>query len=262
MSGGIAAIIGAAIGAIATTVGVIVTTILKNRADAQQRQDAQNIERKRQERELVQERERQRQELVRRYLFQLQDAVKSLRLRLTNWAERGGEPWAESVDPGYWDITTLYAFGRALAAERILILEGVYAAIDDQFPGLADSLQDSKSVDQVLKRHLEQLFRYHRRALDESLLQWRPEGYRLLMYTEWRRRYEDPSSGLDRLLKPTTASLKSLSPEQDLEGLIKELADIESELKKATSLPVKDKQELPASPPPGEHATSTPSRTE
>ena len=226
MSSGIAAIIGAAIGAIATAAGVIVQAVLSNRAEAQRRREARDSDR-----------ERQRRELAQRYLFQLQDAVVSLRLRLENWARQGGEPWAESVDPGYWDITTLYALGRALAAERILSLEGVYTALDEQFPGLAESLRSS-SVDRVLQAGLRRLFYYHRLALAESLLERHPEGYRLLMYTEWRRRYEDPSSGLDRLLEPTTASLQSLSPERDLDQLIKALAGITSELGKATSLPV------------------------
>ncbi len=93
--------------------------MLKNRADAEQRREARESGR-----------ERQRRELVQRYLFQLQDAVVSPRLRLENWAWRGGQTVSESVDPGYWDVTILYALGRALAAERILSLEGVYAAIE------------------------------------------------------------------------------------------------------------------------------------
>ena len=76
----------------------------------------------------------------------------------------------------------LYALGRALAAERILSLEGVYATIDQQFSGRAELLSSS-SVDEALQAGFHQLFRYHRLALAESLLEWRPEGYRLLMYT-------------------------------------------------------------------------------
>src|SRR2546423_5928728 len=150
MSGGIAVIIGTAIGAVATIAAVMVQAMLSNRAEAQRRREVRDSDR-----------ERQRRELAQRYLFQLQDAVVSLRLRLENWAHRGGQPWAESVDPGYWDVTTLYALGRALAAERILSLEGVYAAIDEQFPDLAESLRRS-SVDRVLQAGLQRPFRYHR----------------------------------------------------------------------------------------------------
>lgn len=227
MSSGIAAIIGAAIGAIATIVGVIVQAVLKKQADAEERREARESDR-----------ERQRRDLVQRYLFQLQDAVVSLRLRLENWSRRGGQAYSESIDPGYWDVTTLYALGRALAAERILSLEGVYATIEQQFPDSAESLRHS-SVDRILQAGLRQFFRYHRLALAESLLERGPDGYRLMMYTEWRRRYEDPSSGLDRLLEPTTASLQRLTSERDLEQLIEPLADVASLLGKMTSMPVK-----------------------
>ncbi len=226
LSSGIAAIIGAAIGAIATAAGVIVQAVLKNRADAEQRREARESDR-----------EGQRRDLVQRYLFQLQDAVVSLRLRLENWARRGGQAWSESIDPGYWDVTTLYALGRALAAERILSLDGVYASIEQQFPGRAKPLRDS-SVDRILQVGLRQLFRHHRLALAESLLEREPEGYRLMMYTEWRRRYEDPLSGLDRLLEPTIASLQRLTPERDLDQLIESLANIASLLWEMTDMPV------------------------
>jgi hypothetical protein len=225
MSGAITALIGATIGAIATVVAMVVQTTLASRADAERRREARENDQ-----------ERARRELVRRYLFQLQDAVVSLQRRLDNWARRGGQAWSESVDPGYWDVTTLYALGRALAAERILSLEGVYAAIDQQFSGRAELLSSS-SVDEALQAGFHQLFRYHRLALAESLLEWRPEGYRLLMYTEWRRRYEDPSFGLDRLLGPTRASLQRLSPERDLDQLIESLAKIASRLESAKSIP-------------------------
>ena len=245
MSDGIAAIIGAAIGAIATAAGVIVQTLLRNRADAERRRETRESDQ-----------ERQRRELAQRYLFQVQDAVVSLRMRLENWAWHGGQRWAESVDPGYWDITTLFALGRALAAERILSLEGVYGIIDQQYPGLAEPLR-SASVDKALGANLRRLFYYHRLALAESMLERRSEGYRLLMYTEWRRRYEDASSGLDRLLEPTMSSLQDLRPQRDLERLIKSLDDIASWLGKATGVPssIKDDQELPASLPQGEHET-------
>src|SRR5436189_4824530 len=110
MSGAVAAIIGAAIGAVATVGGLVAQSLFQRRSDALQRQEAREAE----------ARER-RAALARRYLFQLQDAVDSLRYRLDNWAARGGQPWAASVDAGYWEITTLYALARALAAERILM---------------------------------------------------------------------------------------------------------------------------------------------
>jgi hypothetical protein len=223
MLAAVTAIIGAVIGAIATVAAVTVQSRLSSQADARRRQETRDSDR-----------ERQRMELARHYLFQLRDAVVSLQKRLENWAHHGGQPWAESIDPGYWDITTLYALGRALAAERVLILEGANAAIAEQFPALGESMQNS-SVEQIVRTSLRRLFYYHRLALAESLLDQRQEGYRLLMYTEWRRRYEDPSSGLDRLLEPTMTSLEALSPEKDLDRLIKSLDGIASELGTALS---------------------------
>ncbi len=225
MSGAITALIGATIGAIATVVAMVVQTTLASRADAERRREARENDQ-----------ERARRELVRRYLFQLQDAVVSLQRRLGNWAgvevRHGRSPSIQATGMS----PALYALGRALAAERILSLEGVYATIDQQFSGRAELLSSS-SVDEALQAGFHQLFRYHRLALAESLLEWRPEGYRLLMYTEWRRRYEDPSFGLDRLLGPTRASLQRLSPERDLDQLIESLAKIASRLESAMSIP-------------------------
>jgi hypothetical protein len=176
MLAAVTAIIGAAIGAIATVVAVAVQARISSQADARRRQEERDSDR-----------ERRRMELAQRYLFQFRDAVVSLQKRLENWAHHGGQPWAESVDPGYWDITTLYALGRALAAERIMALEGVHVAVAEQFPPLAEAMQKS-SIEQVLQGSLRRLFYYHRLALAESLLDRGQQGYRLLMYTEWRRR--------------------------------------------------------------------------
>jgi hypothetical protein len=67
--------------------------------------------------------------LARRYLFQLGDAVDSLQHRVDNWAHRGGLEFSEGKFPGYWEVTSLYAVARALGAERILDLEGVYVEL-------------------------------------------------------------------------------------------------------------------------------------
>jgi hypothetical protein len=218
MLAAVTAIIGAVVGAAAIIAAAVVQGRLSSQADARRRQEDSDSDRARLMRELAQ-----------RYLFPLKDAVVSLRKRLENWAYKDGEPWAESVDPGYWDATTLYALGRALAAERVLALEGVSAGIAECFPGLAESMKNPR-VEQVVRDGLQWLFYYHRLALAESLLDQDRDGYRLLMYTEWRRRYEDSSSGLDQLLAPTMASLRALSSETDLGRLIQGLDILASEL--------------------------------
>jgi hypothetical protein len=55
--------------------------------------------------------------------------VDSLQHRVDNWAHRGGLEFPEGRFPGYWEVTSLYAVARALGAERILDLEGVYVEL-------------------------------------------------------------------------------------------------------------------------------------
>ena len=225
MSEGTTAILSAAIAAAITAAALILQTALVNRADSKKRLESQRTDR-----------ERKRRELTQRYLFQLLDATESLRRRLENWAHHGGQPWSESVDPGYWDATTIYAFGRALAAERILSLDGAYAAIHELFPSLSEALQPL-TIDRAIQKNLQFLFYYHRMALAESLLDARTDSCRLLMYTEWRQRYNDPSAGLSQLLEPTKASLQDLNPQHDLDELSVTLASISSQISTAMTPP-------------------------
>lgn len=150
------------------------------------------------------------QALAQSYLFQFQEAVESLRYRINNWADRGGPSWSESKDPGYWDITTLYALGRALGAERVLALEGVYPALERVGRGLAPRQVE----DAVQKAVRPNLFYYHRLTLAESVLDRGPDGFRLLTYTEFRHRYEDAQWGLQPGLKPVTDVLARLDREE------------------------------------------------
>ena len=88
---------------------------------------------------LLQERQRI---LARRYLYQLGDAVESLRCRVNNWAHHGGPGFSEGRYPGYWEVTSLYAVARALGAERILALEGVYVELQAFSSGAAANLPE------------------------------------------------------------------------------------------------------------------------
>jgi hypothetical protein len=215
MSEALAAIIGAAIGAVATVGGLVAQGVLQRRSDALQRREARELE----------TRER-RQAVAHRYLFQLQDAVDSLRYRFENWTGRGGRPWAASVDAGYWEITTMYALARALAAERVLMLEGVYPQLESASPGLGRFLIET-SVEGALGANLRRLFYYHRLALAESALQREADGFRIVTYSEFRRRYEDPSSGLGELLAPAMGAIERIDDRTML--ALKQLLDEISE---------------------------------
>jgi hypothetical protein len=164
--------------------------------------------------------------LAQRYLFQLRDAVESLDARVHNWAERGGAPFAESRDPGYWQVTTLYAIGRALAAERILDLEGVYIQIEAAFKCRLERRQVEEAIRQATKN---ELFYYHRLAMAESILDRGPDGFRLLTYTEFRQRLADPAWELEIVLEPVTKALASLD-DTKLRRLRADLASLNEQL--------------------------------
>lgn len=199
VSGAEAAVLGAAVGAVATVGVAVVQAVFHQRAEAGRRQEAREATVR-----------HERTTLVRKYLFQLQDAVESFDVRLANWADFGGEEHSERVDPGYWRISTLYVVARALAAERILVLEGVYPQLENASPGLGEFLKRS-SVDHAIRNALGgSLFQYHRMALADLAVDREADGFRVVTYTEFRRRCEDVGWGADQLLETTYAALAPL----------------------------------------------------
>ena len=110
MSGAIASLLGALVGGLAAIGGAW----LQARSTARlQREEAARQEEHRQAERTALLRDRRRV-LARRRLFQLGDAVDSLRHRVNNWANRGGLEYSEGRFPGYWEVTSLYAVARAL----------------------------------------------------------------------------------------------------------------------------------------------------
>jgi hypothetical protein len=237
----IAGLIGAVIGGAAALGGAIVQA--RGAADTERRRrDAE--ERRRQEDLKTQAADR-RQALTRRYLFGLQDSAESLRRRLKNWADLWGKQVAEAADPGYWDVTTLYAVARALAAERVLALEAVYPVLETDFPDLAQFFKDH-GVDHALEDTTgERLFRYHRLSLAEAALERESDEFRVLIFSEFRRRYEDPRWGLKRLLTPAIAALNGLS-KSDMKKLERQLGEIAGTLESVTKVPVAPRAESQA----------------
>ena len=68
------------------------------------------------------ERARESRELLCRYIFQLLNAVNSLRYRLENLRDSGGR---DAMSESYFETSTLYAFGRVLGIERVMEMEGI-----------------------------------------------------------------------------------------------------------------------------------------
>lgn len=196
MSAAISSLLGALIGGLAAIGG----SWLQGRNAARLRR-AESMEH-------LQERQRL---IARRYLYQLGDAVDSLRTRVDNWANRGGLEYTKELYPEYWEVTSLYAVARALGAERILDLEGVYVELHALSSGEAAEFP-RHAVEDAVKEAFGFL-RYHRLALAEAVLDRADDEFRVLIYSEFVRRYEDPQWNLKLLLEPARRAFDSIDEE-------------------------------------------------
>jgi hypothetical protein len=158
--------------------------------------------------ELLQERQRL---LARRYLYQLGDAVDSLWTRVDNWAHRGGYEYSKRLYPDYWEETSLYAVARALGAERILDLEGIYVELHAL--SSSDAAKFPRHAVEEAVREAFGFLRYHRLVLAEAVLDRTGNEFRLLIYSEFLRRYEDPQWNLKSLLEPARQAFASIDKE-------------------------------------------------
>jgi hypothetical protein len=208
MSEAVVALVGALLGGLAAVGGAAVQAHSARKLEDQRaaREEARRRE------ETIEQAHKHRRSLARRYLFQYKDAVDSVLHRVDNWARQGGQQHAERRDPGYWDATTLYAVGRALGAERLLSLEAVYVELEalSDDPGVR---LRQRAVDDALDHVMgDYLFHYHRLALAEAVVERDGDSFRLLTYTEFRRRYDDPAWNLELLLEPARDALNALTP--------------------------------------------------
>lgn len=133
-----------------------------------------------------------RQRVLRdRYLAHLQDALESLWHRLHNLANRGGRG---TMSRDYFEYTTLYAIGRALACERVLILDGMRTSLGIADPKLRDEICRAPVINSLSKpfRH------YNRVALAESMLSRGNATWHIETYPQFVERWSSaPTSGHD-----------------------------------------------------------------
>ena len=121
----------------------------------------------------------QRRELIETHFLQLQDALESLYYRINNLRDWGGKG---VMTDDYFRLTSVYAIGRVLAYESLLVSRGIYAKLH---------------YDNALKRRLksglhrinhgmddQRFLHYHRVQLADSLL----NGDRVVSYTEFLSR--------------------------------------------------------------------------
>jgi len=188
---------------------------------------------------------RLKEALVERHLLALQEAVESLWFRLDNVANQGGRGIMNRNDPTYWEITSVYALGRALGAERLLGLEGVFPRVATAWPELGGVLTENRIDRRVKDVFGDALFHYEIVLLAEGVLLKNQDGanMRLMTYSEFRRTFHDESSGLRESVAPAIDALESMDREQN-EQIRDCLSGIATELSKVTEVP----RTIPARP--------------
>jgi hypothetical protein len=150
-----------------------------------------------------------REILIQRYLFQLQDALEMLGYRLENLVVQGGR---SVMSKEYFQTTTLYAFGRVLAMERIFALEAVYPQLDAIYPTLGKHLMEREyRIDLQLPSRF---YQYDRIALAEAVIVHEGDVFRTRTYLEFRQMYEAENSQEKQWLESASAAIQRLSDEQ------------------------------------------------
>lgn len=126
----------------------------------------------------------ERREIIETYFLQLQDAVESLYYRINNLRDWGGKG---VMSDEYFRLTSVFAIGRVLAYESLLVSKGIYAKLH---------------YDEALKRKLkgglhrlnhglddQHFLHYHRVQLAEALL----HEEKVVPFTEFLSRAASPA---------------------------------------------------------------------
>lgn len=175
---------------------------------------------------------RRRRAVAVKYLFQLQDAVESLWYRLDNAAHHRA---AEVTTDAYLRTSSLYALGRVLCLERILVLEGAYSEIAALDERLAAFLIGEGRLDYALGGI--RFMRYDRLALAEATLEREEGAFRPSTYLEFRERLDSPTKDERPWLRPAEQGIVDLLNYPKLmKSLLGELQAISLEIAPFTGL--------------------------
>jgi hypothetical protein len=148
---------------------------------------------------------RRRRAVAVRYLFQLQDAAESLWYRLDNAAHHGAK---EVTTDAYLRTSSLYALGRVLCLERILVLEGGYSEIAGLDKRLAAFLIGEGRLDFALGGI--RFMQYDRLALAEATLEREEGAFRPSTYLEFRERLDTLTKDERPWLRPAEQGIVDL----------------------------------------------------
>lgn len=189
-----------------------------------------------------------RRDVAVRHLVQLQDSLESLWFRIDNLAFRGGK---RVMEAGYYEISSIYVIGYALAQKRLLTVEGAYAKMDVFEDGLSRALEnDLESLERALGDEGStsvSFYRYQRRALADFLLTW-DGAWRVLSYTEFAEAAKrDDAAGA---IEPARSFLSRLTEDQAvaiLEATASSLRTLQSATNVHVAVPIIDERRPQAS---------------
>jgi hypothetical protein len=172
----------------------------------------------------------QRRVLVEGYLFQLQDAAEALSFRLQNLLKYGGR---SVMTESYFAASTLYAVGRVLAIERLFVIKGVYAQLEEAYPQLGHYLRAHR-LDASLRNLA--FHQYDRLALAESIIQWDNSEPRLRGLLEFRSQFDEARKNQAEWVDVAVRTITNLA-EADLTRIRDTVVSLANKLAAITRLP-------------------------
>ncbi|MDZ7696970.1 MAG: hypothetical protein U5R49_08645 [Deltaproteobacteria bacterium] len=136
------------------------------------------------------------------------------------------------MEDHYFEISTLYVFGRVIAYARILMIEGVYSDLvtfDEQFgKAIKEKLKD-------LERLMKGFHKYDRFALADALIECEKGYSKVCSYLAFKQHYEQDLLRSNNLL-PAREFLSTLSG-QMVKNALRIIEEMLEQIKKQTKIP-------------------------